>query len=80
VITLGTQQGGSDIETITLPALGAVVPRQTPAVQLPVWGSVAPLSPFQAWLHVAANTASAGGAILAVGYLRLAGAWSGPAK
>lgn len=80
VITLGTQQGGSDIETMVLPALNAVTPRQTPAVQLPVWGAVAPVSPFQAWLHVSANTASAGGAIIAVAYLRLAGPWSGPAK
>jgi hypothetical protein len=77
VIELGTQQGGSDIGVFNIPALGAVVLRQNPGVQLPVWSNVPPLSPFQAWLHVGGNTASVGGVILAVAYLRLSGPWSG---
>jgi hypothetical protein len=57
---LGTQQAGTDIGSFVLPALGAVAAPVPPSVQLPVWSAVAPVSPFQAWLHVASNTTITG--------------------
>lgn len=79
-VQLGTQQGGSDIGTVTLPAKGAVSPPQTPGAQLPVWDDQCPFCPFQAWLTVSGNTgATQGGAIVLITYVRLAAPWSSPA-
>lgn len=79
-ITLGTQQGASDIGTITLPAKGTVGAPLTPSVQLPLWDDECPFCPFQGWLNVSGNVSTSGGAILLINYARLAGPWSGPAK
>jgi hypothetical protein len=80
VVNLGTQQTLADIGVITVPALGAIAAPVQPLEQLPIWGAVSPLVPFQIWLHVGGNTASAGITILVINYQRLASPWSGPAK
>lgn len=80
-VQLGTQQGASDIGTVTLPAKGAVAPAVPPNAQLPMWDDECPFCPFQAWLTVSGNTgATAGGAVVLITYARLAAPWSGPAS
>lgn len=79
-VTLGKQTGASDIATVTLPAKGAIEPPVPPDAQLPLWDDTCPTCPFQCWLNVTGNTASNGGAIVLIEYVRLAAPWSDPAR
>ena len=75
-VQIGTQPTTGDIAAVPLPALGAIAPRLFPSVQLPLWGAVAPVAPFTAWLNVTTNTPpTTSVAVVVLNYIRLTPAW-----